>query len=92
VARLVSSRQLLSGDDVARGAGKTDTGLGGTTNRISLTYNRTYALMSSDATNYVRISQMTDVKKRLDSALSDRVDEASAVRIHIQSITAFASR
>ena len=68
---------LLSGDDVAWGTGKTDTGLGGTTNRISLTYSKTYAVdVLKMVTNFVRISDSGKVKKDLDTALTDRVEEA----------------
>ena len=68
---------LLSGDDVAWGTGKTDTGLGGTTNRISLTYSKTYAVdVLKMVTNFVRISDSGNVKRDLDRALTDRVEEA----------------
>lgn len=68
---------LLSGDDVAWGTGKTDTGLGGTTNRISLTYSKTYAVdVLKMVTNFVRISDSGNVKRDLDKALTNRVEEA----------------
>ena len=68
---------LLSGDDVSWGSNKKNQGLGGTTDRISLTYSKLYALdVIKMLTNYIRIASSSEVKKKLDKALTDRVDEA----------------
>lgn len=69
--------KLVAGDDIAWNSGDENLGLGGTPERISLTYSKAYALdVIKMLTNYMRIAQMPAVQKNLDRALTDRVKEA----------------
>jgi hypothetical protein len=68
---------LLAGDDLSWMSGSETPGLGGSSDRISLTYNRLYAIdVLKMLTNYMSIVRSTNPQKVLNSALTERVDAA----------------
>ena len=76
-AKIGDEGKLVAGDDVSWATNGAVAGLGGTTNRISLTYNRLYALdVIKMLSNYISIMQSSDPQKVLNKALTNRVDEA----------------
>jgi uncharacterized FlaG/YvyC family protein len=76
-AAIGNEGKLLSGDDVSWMSNDNAAGLGGTTNRISLTYNKLYAIdVIKMLSNYFSIMQSANPQKVLNNALTERVDSA----------------